>query len=1366
MADNKIANAIKFLKGEEKSLPAAKTEGQVYFAYKNVGTAEKPSYTGAIYIDTPIGGTQNRIKMTANADIADKAFNDSAGLSIRGTYLSSLGYTDDGKQTILIKGSGNNQTRIALPIASTTKSGIVTTDAQSFGGIKTFTTINSTNLTVTGSSGFSYTGIETATGDKARPVWFAYDGINGKPVVNTNFTYNPATQTLSVANLSGTADKAIKDSAGNDIRNTYIKNITVNGTTLTFTKGGGATSSITLQDTNNKVTQTAIKSSDYTNWRTVLWGASNSATEGFAPTTVTDGTFTSDTLTFQPSSGTLKAKVFKGSLLGNASTATSATKATYDSSGTKDIRSYVSDVTISGRTITVTKGSGAKVTLTTQDTDTWRGIQNNLTSDSTTDSLSAAQGKYLKSLIDGKSNNGHNHDDRYYTETEINNKLANYLLLSGGTLTGALNFANGIWNVVGDDVAIGDMNIAGTLGVMGKNGNTAIKLVQFGASTTGGDAAPGVTWTCTGNGTSTISGILSGTFSGSLSGNATSANKLNANAGSIIQPIYFSNGIPVSCAYTLGKSVPSNAVFTDTWRPIENSLTSTSTSNSLSAAQGKILNELTFQKRNVIDDTVDWDTLKDIGCYKIQMASWGDVNTKHGPNSYSQNLYSFGLLLVFKATDSDGEKRTMQVYFPHQENAGAFNIIMTRMFNNSWWTAWHPIGSGTGWAEILNKPASYPPSDHTHPYLPLSGGTLTGFVLQTGSGSKDVGYEAKNTDTGASIKFIVGSGKINKGVYDTNADNWMVYADQNNKVHLNGNAWTATTATNAYYLNIVANNEIRFNKPSDALSSNALHIGYKWADGTLSKMINEYRFCGGDGQYTQVTASQFNGNLNGNANTASNLNGINTILSIGVENSAITIKTNDNGIFTLTSNCSLRNAIDFRWYETNWQIGNIRGGSTDSVGFGFAFSSNGGNTFALKSYIDTNGYYHGGVVGNASTATALTSSAGSSTQPVYFSGGKPVACTYTLSKSVPADAKFTDTNTWRPLGTTGDTACAGNDSRLSNARPASDVYAWAKASSKPTYSWGEITGKPSTFTPSSHSHGLIDSNFYVDLANTTTDNGWSMLSSAYSNAKYNGHLLKSIRTQANAPAWTLGDYAAGIVFGGADTKGVITCSYNQPCIKFAGGNGAKPVWYISLTGTSGKSYDLNNMPHAETATNSTKWNGRTLDIDTEAGSDAGWLLIDNGGIVRHRSASYFATASHTHNYLPLAGGTMNGTSFITWPDSGNWSNNNNNVTFPVSRGGLQWYGQSDYVKLFSQETGNDNLDLVLQFGDDSSNGLSIRNSTGTQTARIDTNGNIAAASLRVGNGSGSTINFCTNGSTANPGAKIVAYNDRIEFVFA
>ena len=39
--------------------------------------------------------------------------------------------------------------------------------------------------------------------------------------------------------------------------------------------------------------------------------------------------------------------------------------------------------------------------------------------------------------------------------------------------------------------------------------------------------------------------------------------------------------------------------------------------------------------------------------------------------------------------------------------------------------------------------------------------------------------------------------------------------------------------------------------------------------------------------------------------------------------------------------------------------------------------------------------------------------------------------------------------------------------------PASDVAAWAKAAAKPGYSWGEISGKPSTFAPSSHTHSYI-----------------------------------------------------------------------------------------------------------------------------------------------------------------------------------------------------------------------------------------------------------------------------------------------------
>lgn len=51
----------------------------------------------------------------------------------------------------------------------------------------------------------------------------------------------------------------------------------------------------------------------------------------------------------------------------------------------------------------------------------------------------------------------------------------------------------------------------------------------------------------------------------------------------------------------------------------------------------------------------------------------------------------------------------------------------------------------------------------------------------------------------------------------------------------------------------------------------------------------------------------------------------------------------------------------------------------------------------------------GNIQGNASTATALTSSAGSTTKPIYFKDGKPVAISYTVESNVPTNAKFTDT---------------------------------------------------------------------------------------------------------------------------------------------------------------------------------------------------------------------------------------------------------------------------------------------------------------------------------------------------------------------
>ena len=62
--------------------------------------------------------------------------------------------------------------------------------------------------------------------------------------------------------------------------------------------------------------------------------------------------------------------------------------------------------------------------------------------------------------------------------------------------------------------------------------------------------------------------------------------------------------------------------------------------------------------------------------------------------------------------------------------------------------------------------------------------------------------------------------------------------------------------------------------------------------------------------------------------------------------------------------------------------------------------------------------------GAATSAAKLNTDAGSGTQPVYFSNGVPVATTYSLNKTVPADAKFTDT-TYTTFVKSGSGAAAG-----------------------------------------------------------------------------------------------------------------------------------------------------------------------------------------------------------------------------------------------------------------------------------------------------------------------------------------------------
>ena len=139
-----------------------------------------------------------------------------------------------------------------------------------------------------------------------------------------------------------------------------------------------------------------------------------------------------------------------------------------DTNTWRDIK--INNVSIGSHTLNLRNGSNTTLTNTNgvvTINSTWRPVVDNLTSNSTTSSLSANQGRVLAGLINGKSDSDHNHDGRYVKK-------------SGDTMLGALNFANGTWNKVGDDVYMGDCNIGGQFCIMGVNGTTGLSFHKHG----------------------------------------------------------------------------------------------------------------------------------------------------------------------------------------------------------------------------------------------------------------------------------------------------------------------------------------------------------------------------------------------------------------------------------------------------------------------------------------------------------------------------------------------------------------------------------------------------------------------------------------------------------------------------------------------------------------------------------------------------------------------------------------------------------------------------------------------------------------------------------------------------------------------
>ena len=116
-----------------------------------------------------------------------------------------------------------------------------------------------------------------------------------------------------------------------------------------------------------------------------------------------------------------------------------------------------------------------------------------------------------------------------------------------------------------------------------------------------------------------------------------------------------------------------------------------------------------------------------------------------------------------------------------------------------------------------------------------------------------------------------------------------------------------------------------------------------------------------------------------------------------------------------------------------------------------------------------------------------------------------------------APDKITAGTTWR-LPNKSDTLATIHD--IPTSLPASDVKDWAKADTKPTYTFAEITEKPDTYTPSEHNHKIADVTGLEDTLGTKVNRNPTFIAD-WNDAKFASYYF-SAAGATNAPEETLG----------------------------------------------------------------------------------------------------------------------------------------------------------------------------------------------------------------------------------------------------
>lgn len=199
------------------------------------------------------------------------------------------------------------------------------------------------------------------------------------------------------------------------------------------------------------------------------------------------------------------------------------------------------------------------------------------------------------------------------------------------------------------------------------------------------------------------------------------------------------------------------------------------------------------------------------------------------------------------------------------------------------------------------------------------------------------------------------------------------------------------------------------------------------------------------------------------------------------------------------------------------------------------------------------------------------------------------------------------------------------------------------ASSANSVAWGNVSGKPSTFTPSSHTHNYIEAKGNYTFNSSTLPNSFDYGISA-------GFVDNGSGFGSYGSVLTVRTYSGG---GG-------TLQLYAPYSNTYGGSHLKARFGNYATSSGNSWTTLKTIAWTEDIPSTISWSNVTSKPDT-ATRWPSWSEVTG-------KPNTFTPSSHTHDYLPLSGGTLSGDMHVyahTWCGYGTGSSTINSDVYAM-----------------------------------------------------------------------------------------------------